>query len=121
MGSAVLFTRRDFLKAGAAGAASALYVARIEEVDRKGPTLRSVIQTNPDALDIAGRLDAERKAGKVRGAFHGIPVFIKDNIATADRMETTAGSLALVGAKAPRDAFLVQRLRDAGAVILGKT
>lgn len=98
-----------------------LYLARIEALDRSGPTLRSVIQTNPDALALAAQLDVERKAGKVRGPLHGIPVLIKDNIATADRMETTAGSLALVGAKPPRDAFLVQRLREAGAVILGKT
>ncbi|HYA52412.1 MAG TPA: amidase, partial [Streptosporangiaceae bacterium] len=98
-----------------------LYLARIEALDRKGPTLRSVIETNPDALTIAAQLDAERKAGKVRGPLHGIPLLIKDNIATADRMETTAGSLALVGAKPARDAFVAQRLREAGAVILGKT
>lgn len=76
---------------------------------------------NPDALTIAEQLDAERKAGKVRSPLHGIPVLIKDNIGTADKMETTAGSLALVGAKPPRDAFIVARLREAGAVILGKT
>ena len=76
---------------------------------------------NPDALAIADRLDAERKSGRTRGPLHGIPVLIKDNIATADRMMTTAGSLALAGATAPRDAFIVERLRDAGAVILGKT
>ena len=76
---------------------------------------------NPDALAIADRLDAERKAGKVRGPLHGIPVLIKDNIGTADRMQTTAGSLALVGAVPEKDAHIVQRLRDAGAVILGKT
>ena len=94
------------------------YLARIEAVDR---VLRSVIEVNPDALSIAARLDDERRAGQVRGPLHGIPVLIKDNIATADRMETTAGSLALVGAKAPRDAYVVRRLREAGAVILGKT
>jgi amidase len=98
-----------------------LYLARIEALDHKGPTLKSVIETNPDALGLAAQLDAERKAGKVRGPLHGIPVLIKDNIATADRMETTAGSLALVGARPPRDAFIVERLREAGAVILGKT
>ena len=94
------------------------YLARIEAVDR---VLRSVIEINPDALGIAAGLDEERRTGRVRGPLHGIPVLIKDNIATADRMETTAGSLALVGAKAPRDAFVVRRLREAGAVILGKT
>ncbi len=97
------------------------YLARIEAVDRRGPTLRSVIEINPDALTIADRLDAERRSGRTRGPLHGIPVLIKDNIATADRMMTTAGSLALVGAKPPTDAFIVTRLREAGAVILGKT
>ena len=97
------------------------YLARIEAIDRRGPTLRAVIETNPDALTIATRLDAERKAGQVRGPLHGIPVVIKDNIATADRMQTTAGSLALVGATVPRDAAVVRRLREAGAVIIGKT
>jgi amidase len=103
------------------GRICAAYLERIEAVDRAGPTLRSVIETNPEALAIAERLDAERKAGRVRGPLHGIPVLIKDNIATHDRMSTTAGSLALDGVIAPRDAFLVERLRAAGAVILGKT
>jgi amidase len=94
------------------------YRARIAEVD---PKLHAVLETNPDALDIADQMDAERKAGRVRGPMHGIPVLLKDNIATADKMMTTAGSLALVGATPPRDAPLVTRLRDAGAVILGKT
>ena len=98
-----------------------LYLDRIDKLDRSGPTLRSVIEVNPDALAIADALDAERRAGNVRGALHGIPVVIKDNIDTADRMQTTAGSLALVGAKPPRDAFVAGRLRAAGAVILGKT
>jgi amidase len=97
------------------------YIARIEAIDRGGPALRSVLEVNPDALEIAGRLDAERAAGKVRGPLHGIPVLIKDNIGTADRMETTAGSLALVGGAPAADAHIVKRLRDAGAVILGKT
>ena len=99
------------------------YLARIDAIDRRGPALRAVIETNPDALALAARLDAERRAGggQVRGALHGIPVLIKDNIATADRMQTTAGSLALVGAAAPRDAAVVRRLREAGAVIVGKT
>jgi len=97
------------------------YLARIAEVDRQGPTLRSVIETNPDALRIAGEMDAERAAGRVRGPLHGIPVLIKDNIDTADRMMTTAGSYALDGTPAPRDAFIAGRLRAAGAVIIGKT
>lgn len=98
-----------------------LYLARIEAMDRKGPSLGAMIELNPDALAIARQLDNERKAGRVRGPLHGIPVIIKDNIATADRMETTAGSLALVGHRPPRDAYIARRLRDAGAVILGKT
>jgi amidase len=97
------------------------YLARIDAVDRTGPTLRAVIELNPDAQDIADRLDGERRAGRARGPLHGVPVLIKDNIATHDRMTTTAGSLALEGSIAPRDAFLVERLRAAGAVILGKT
>lgn len=97
------------------------YLARVDTLDRRGPALNSVIETNPDALDIASTLDKERKAKGPRGPLHGIPLFIKDNIDTADRMATTAGSLALVGARPPQDAFLVRRLREAGAVILGKT
>src|SRR5262249_11650377 len=97
------------------------YLARIEAIDRNGPALHSIIETNPEALAIADRLDAERRNGRVRGPLHGIPVLLKDNIATADRMMTTAGSLALAGVTPPRDAFLVTRLREAGAVILGKT
>lgn len=97
------------------------YLARIKAYDKSGPRINSVIEINPDALIIARELDRERKAGKVRGPLHGIPVLIKDNIATADKMQTTAGSLALVGSRAARDAFIVTRLRDAGAVILGKT
>jgi amidase len=98
-----------------------LYLQRIEAVDRGGPQLRSVIEVNPDALTIADSLDAERKSGRTRGPLHGIPVLIKDNIETADRMMTTAGSLALEGARPAKDAFIVERLRAAGAVILGKT
>jgi len=97
------------------------YLRRIAEVDQAGPKLNAVIELNPDARAIAQQLDAERLAGRVRGPLHGIPVLIKDNIATADRMETTAGSLALVGQKPPRDAAIVTQLRAAGAVILGKT
>ncbi|MBE2215677.1 MAG: amidase [Opitutaceae bacterium] len=96
-------------------------LARIEAIDRAGPTLRSIIEVNPDALAIAAACDAERAVGRALGPLHGIPVLIKDNIATADRMETTAGSLALVGARPARDAGLVVQLRAAGAVILGKT
>jgi amidase len=97
------------------------YLARIEAIDRKGPTLRSVIEINPDALALADALDKERKEKGPRGPLHGIPVLIKDNIATADRMATTTGSLALVGARPPRDAFVADQLRKAGAVIMGKT
>jgi amidase len=97
------------------------YLKRIDELDKRGPAINSIIELNPDALDIARQLDAERKAGRVRGPMHGIPVLIKDNIDTHDRMMTTAGSLALAGSIAPRDAFIVEQLRKAGAVILGKT
>ena len=97
------------------------YLERIEQIDQHGPTLNSVIELNPDALAIADARDEERRAGKTRGSLHGIPILIKDNIATHDRMQTTAGSLALEGSIAPRDAFIVKRLRAAGVVILGKT
>lgn len=94
------------------------YLARIRALDDR---TRAVLETNPDALAQADALDAERKAKGPRGPLHGIPVLIKDNIATADRMQTTAGSLGLVGVRPPRDAFLVERLRAAGAIVLGKT
>ncbi len=94
------------------------YLGRIHQLD---PKLRAVLETNPEAVSIAEALDAERKAGKVRGPLHGIPVLIKDNIDTADRMATTAGSLALVGARPKQDSHVAERLRAAGAVILGKT
>jgi amidase len=97
------------------------YLDRIDDVDKNGPELNSVIELNPDAMSIADKLDDERKAGRVRGPLHGIPILIKDNIDTADRMMTTAGSLALVGSKPAQDAFVAKKLRDAGAVILGKT
>jgi amidase len=97
------------------------YLARIEEADKHGPGVNAVIETNPEALDIAEELDRERKAQGARGPLHGIPVLIKDNIATRDRMMTTAGSLALVGAKPPKDSLVAKKLREAGAVILGKT
>jgi len=97
------------------------YSARIEEIDKRGPALNAVIEVNPDAEMIAEKLDEERKAKGPRGPLHGIPILIKDNIDTADRMMTTAGSLALVGSKPPKDSMVAQKLRAAGAVILGKT
>jgi amidase len=96
------------------------YLDRIERLDRHGPTLRSVIETNPEALAIADALDAERRAKGPRGPLHGIPILLKDNVDTHDRMTTTAGSLALEGSIPPRDAFIAERLRAAGAVLLGK-
>jgi amidase len=98
-----------------------LYLERIQKLDKNGPKLNSVIELNPDALLLARELDKERKSGKVRSSLHGIPVLIKDNIDTADKMATSAGSLALAESHAQQDAFIVKRLRDAGAVILGKT
>jgi amidase len=98
-----------------------LYLDRIEEVDRHGPALRAVIETNPDAIAIARSLDAEYKTKGPRGPLHGIPVLLKDSIDTGDKMQTTAGSLALYGAPAAQDAWVAARLRAAGAVILGKT
>ena len=92
----------------------------LDRIMRLNPTLNAIIETNPEARKIAHRMDKERKAGHVRGPLHGIPVIVKDNIATDDKMETTAGSLALVGSRVPRDADLVSQLRAAGAVILGK-
>jgi len=97
-----------------------LYMARIEELDRKGPTLRHVLEINPDALAIADSLDRERKSGRVRGPLHGVPILLKDNIDTADSMTTTAGSLALEGSIPLQDAFIAAKLRAAGAVLLGK-
>ena len=97
------------------------YLARIDQLDRLGPALHAIIETNPDALAIASQMDAERSSKGPRGPLHGIPVLIKDNIDTADRMHTSAGSLALAASIAPRDSFVAERLRAAGAVILGKT
>jgi amidase len=97
------------------------YLQRIDAIDRDGPSLNAVIELNPEALAIARVLDAERAQGKLRGPLHGIPVLLKDNIDTADSLQTSAGSLALVGQPATRDAALVARLRAAGMVILGKT
>lgn len=98
-----------------------MYLNRIEEIDKKGPSINAMIEVNPDAVKIAAAMDDERKAGKLRGPLHGIPVLIKDNIDTADQMMTTAGALALLNNKAQKDAFIVKQLRKAGAVILGKT
>jgi amidase len=97
------------------------YSSRINEIDKQGPALNSVIEMNPEAEAIAEALDRERREKGVRGPLHGIPILIKDNIDTADRMMTTAGSLALVAARRTQDAFVARRLREAGAVILGKT
>ena len=97
-----------------------MYLHRIEAMDRRGPTVRSVIETNPDALALAGELDEERQAKGARGPLHGIPILLKDNIDTGDKMTTTAGSLALEGSRPPRDSFVAQRLREAGAILLGK-
>ena len=97
------------------------YLDRIDDIDKRGPAINSVIELNPEALSIASELDKERKAGRMRGPLHGIPVLIKDNIDTHDRMTTTAGSLALAGSIPLQDSTVAKKLRDAGAVILGKT
>ncbi|NUU35051.1 amidase family protein [Pseudomonas sp. C2B4] len=96
-------------------------LARIERLDKNGPAINAIIELNPEALAIAEAMDRERKGGYTRGPLHGIPVLLKDNIDTSDQMQTSAGSLAMVGQPAAQDAFIVQRLRAAGAVILGKT
>jgi amidase len=118
-------TVADLQKRMAAGELTArrlteAYLGRIAALDRQGPELRSVIETNPEALAIADALDAERRAKGPRGPLHGVPVLVKDNVDTADRMTTTAGSLALEGSTPPRDAHVAALLREAGAVILGK-
>ena len=114
---------QDGMKSGKFTARSLVekYRGRIDEIDKRGPAVNAIIELNPDASSIADALDQERKAKGPRGPLHGVPVVIKDNIATADRMMTTAGSLALVGSKPPKDSFVAQKLRAAGAVILGKT
>lgn len=114
---------QGFMRSGSHTARSITeqYLGRINAMDQQPPAVNAIIELNPDALAIADSLDAERKSKGPRGPLHGIPVLIKDNIATQDKMQTTAGSLALVGAGAPRDAFIVDRLRAAGAIILGKT
>lgn len=123
LNEATITDLQDRMKAGTATARTLTqkYLARIEAIDRNGPTLRSVIERNPDALALADSLDKERKEKGPRSPLHGIPVLVKDNIDTADKMATTAGSLALVGARPTKDAAIVARLRQAGAVILGKT
>ncbi len=114
---------QDLMSSGRHTSASltALYLERIAQIDKSGPSINSVIELNPEAVTIARGLDSERKGGSTRGPLHGIPILLKDNIDTGDAMKTSAGSLALAGSSAPNDAFLVQRLRRAGAVILGKT
>jgi amidase len=114
---------QDGMKSGKFTAHSLVekYSARIDGIDKHGPSINAIIELNPDALLIAEALDQERKAKGPRGPMHGIPVLIKDNIDTADKMMTTAGSLALLGSKALRDSYVAQKLRSAGAVILGKT
>src|SRR6266496_4004541 len=97
------------------------YLTRIDATDKQGPAINSVLELNSDALAMADAADKERRDKVARGPLHGIPVLIKDNIDTADRMETTAGSLAMLGSRCTKDAFVVQKLREAGAVILGKT
>jgi amidase len=97
------------------------YLDRIDDIDKSGPVLNSVIETNPEATSIAEALDRERKEKGARGPLHGIPILIKDNIDTADRMMTTAGSLALVGSRPAQDSYVARKLREAGAVIIGKT
>jgi len=119
-------TIQDLQRAMTSGKASARslaekYLARMQLIDSRGPALNSIIESNPDALTIAQELDRERKAKGPRGPLHGIPVLIKDNIGTADRMTTTAGSLALAGSVPGQDSFVARQLRQAGAVILGKT
>ncbi len=114
---------QDAMKAGKHTARSIAesYLERISQIDKQGPAINSVIELNPDALAIAEVLDKERKDKGARGPLHGIPVLIKDNIDTADKMMTTAGSLAMLGSRPSKDSAVAQKLRDAGAVILGKT
>jgi amidase len=119
---ATIASLQEKMRSGAltSRALTAAYFERIAALDKQGPTLRSVIETNPDALAVAEALDAERKAKGSRGPLHGIPILLKDNVDTHDRNTTTAGSLALEGSTPPRDSFVAKRLREAGAVFLGK-
>ncbi len=114
---------QDAMKSGkyTSESVTKMYLDRIHEIDKNGPTLNTVIELNPDAIDIARKLDQERAQGKIRGPLHGVPIMIKDNIDTADKMMTTAGALAMVGNIAGKDSFIAQKLREAGAVILAKT
>lgn len=114
---------QEMLAEGRASSVSLVrkYLARIEAIDRRGPRLHAVLEANPDAVKVASALDAERRSQGPRGPLHGIPILLKDNIGTHDRMTTTAGSLALLGSVPPRDSFVAQKLRAAGAVLLGKT
>jgi len=118
-----LGTLQEKMKSGdyTSRAITELYLNRIAAIDKKGPKLNAVIELNPDALDIADAMDKERAAGKIRGPLHGIPVLIKDNISTGDKMHTTAGALAIADNVMKDDAFIVKKLREAGAVLLGKT
>lgn len=100
---------------------TSFYIKRIQDYDKNGPHLNSVIEINPDALMIADKADQDRKNGRIKGPLHGIPVLIKDNINTGDKMQTTAGSLALEGHRAKHDAFIIKKLRESGAILLGKT
>ena len=123
LAEATIADLQDGMKSGkwTARSITEAYLARIAEIDAAGPALRSVLEKNPDALAIADALDRERREKGPRGPLHGVPILVKDNVDTVDRMATTAGSLALVGGRPPADAFVVRRLRDAGAVLLGKT
>src|SRR5258706_8198664 len=112
--------QKGFQSGLSAFALTGAYLARIDGIDRHGPAINAVIELNPDALQIATELDRERKAKGPRSPLHGVPVVVKDNIDTGN-MSTTAGSLALVGLPAPKDAFIVGRLKAAGALLLGKT
>ena len=118
-----IFDLQKAMESGAETARSITekYLERIGQIDKQGPSVNSVIELNPDALDTADAMDLERKTKGARGPLHGIPVLIKDNIGTADRMATSGGSLALADSVAARDAFIVRKLREAGAVLLGKT
>ena len=115
--------QQELMRAGklTSHALTSQYLARIKTIDKAGPRLNAIIEINPEALKIALEMDRERQLRRVRGPLHGVPVLLKDNIATGDRMSTTAGSLALAGVRAARDAHVVARLRAAGAVIIGKT
>jgi len=114
---------QEYMKNGkySSHAITQLYLTRINDIDKNGPKLNAIIELNPDALSIADAMDNERKSGKIRGPLHGIPVLLKDNINTKDKIATTAGSLALADNYVGKDAFIINRLREAGAVILGKT